>query len=118
MEKAWDWTQDDRIANVLPLHHVHGIMNVLNTSLWVGAHCTLLPKYDTRELWSILLGEHPEIDITLFMGVPTIYSKLIHVYDHDKMAERSAEIKKKLGRLRLMVSGSSALPSPAFYRWE
>jgi malonyl-CoA/methylmalonyl-CoA synthetase len=37
MEETWGWTKDDHIMNVLPLHHVHGIMNVLNTSLWSGA---------------------------------------------------------------------------------
>ena len=37
MEEAWGWNQNDHIANILPLHHVHGIMNVMNTSLWSGA---------------------------------------------------------------------------------
>jgi long-subunit acyl-CoA synthetase (AMP-forming) len=26
--EAWDWSADDRILSVLPLHHVHGIVAV------------------------------------------------------------------------------------------
>lgn len=26
---AWGWSHEDRILHVLPLHHVHGITNVL-----------------------------------------------------------------------------------------
>ena len=37
MERAWGWTEDDHVVNVLPLHNLHGIANVLNTSLWSGA---------------------------------------------------------------------------------
>ncbi len=29
LEAAWGWTENDRILSVLPLHHVHGIVNVL-----------------------------------------------------------------------------------------
>jgi malonyl-CoA/methylmalonyl-CoA synthetase len=43
--------------NILPLHHVHGIMNVLNTALWSGAQCTLIPKFDNRKIWDLLLDE-------------------------------------------------------------
>ena len=35
--EAWGWTRDDRILLVLPLHHVHGIVNVLGCALWSGA---------------------------------------------------------------------------------
>ena len=37
MNEAWGWTKHDHIANILPLHHIHGIMNVMNTALWSGA---------------------------------------------------------------------------------
>jgi malonyl-CoA/methylmalonyl-CoA synthetase len=73
MEEAWAWTRDDHVCNVLPLHHVHGIMNVLNTSLWVGAQCTLIPKYESRRIWEILLDEKDGIQLNVFMAVPTIY---------------------------------------------
>ncbi len=37
MVEAWGWRPDDRVLLVLPLHHVHGIVNVTLCPLWVGA---------------------------------------------------------------------------------
>ena len=93
MQQEWQWTQEDHIANILPLHHVHGIMNVLNTALWSGASCTLIPKYDDRQIWDILLDETDGVDLTLFMAVPAIYNRLMTQYEIDGMDERSDEIK-------------------------
>lgn len=39
---AWEWSQDDRTLLVLPLHHVHGIINVLGCALWAGATCDMM----------------------------------------------------------------------------
>jgi len=81
MEEAWQWTDQDQILNILPLHHVHGIMNVLNTALWCGAQCHMIPKYDNRKVWDILLDDKDGIDLTLFMAVPSVYKKLIDYHD-------------------------------------
>lgn len=35
----WAWTKDDVILHVLPLHHIHGVVNKLLCPLWVGATC-------------------------------------------------------------------------------
>ena len=35
--EAWAWRHDDRIPLFLPLHHIHGIVNVLSCALWSGA---------------------------------------------------------------------------------
>lgn len=43
--KAWEWNENDYIIHCLPLHHVHGIVNVLLCPLWVGATCHMLPKF-------------------------------------------------------------------------
>ena len=42
--RAWEWTAGDRILNVLPLHHVHGIINAMACALWVGAACEIEPE--------------------------------------------------------------------------
>src|SRR6059036_2884680 len=42
---AWEWRADDHILLVLPLHHVHGIVNVLTCALWAGARCEMPPKF-------------------------------------------------------------------------
>ncbi len=48
---AWEWTPDDRILLVLPLHHVHGIINVLSCALYAGATCYILPRFDAEATW-------------------------------------------------------------------
>ena len=50
MIEAWGWTSSDVILHVLPLHHVHGIVNVLMTALYCGAACKMLPKFDAKEV--------------------------------------------------------------------
>ncbi len=67
---AWEWTREDAILHVLPLHHIHGIINVLTCALWVGARCDMLKRFDPEKVWK----RFEEGDLTLFMAVPTIYS--------------------------------------------
>ena len=50
MIEAWGWTVNDVILHVLPLHHVHGVVNVLMTALYCGATCKMLPKFDAKEV--------------------------------------------------------------------
>ena len=38
MVSAWRWSSDDLLLHVLPLHHVHGIVNCLYTPLQVGGY--------------------------------------------------------------------------------
>jgi len=52
-------------------------MNVLNTSLFSGAQCTMIPKYDSRRIWEILLDDEDGVDLTVMMAVPAIYNKMI-----------------------------------------
>ena len=52
---AWEWRAGDRILHVLPLHHVHGIINVLTCALWSGASCRMLPRFEC----SGGVGRHP-----------------------------------------------------------
>lgn len=36
------------ILHVLPLHHVHGVVNKLLCPLWVGATCIMLPEFSAQ----------------------------------------------------------------------
>ncbi len=111
--EAWEWSADDRILLVLPLHHVHGVVNVLGCALWSGATCEMLPRFDADGVWSRLAGD----ELTLFMAVPTIYAKLIAAWDRQP-GRRQAELSEACRRLRLMVSGSAALPVGTLERWR
>lgn len=53
MIHAWGWRASDVILHVLPLHHYHGIVNTLITSLHCGATCIMLPKFDAKVVCSI-----------------------------------------------------------------
>ena len=112
---AWDWCADDWILLVLPLHHVHGIVNVLTCALWTGARCEMLPKFDAERVWSRLAAG----DLTLFMAVPTIYGKLIAAWETAAPERRRAwSAGCAAPRMRLMVSGSAALPVQRLERWR
>lgn len=110
---GWAWSGDDRILHVLPLNHVHGIINVLTSTLWSGAACDMRPKFDADDVWRRFEGS----GLTLFMAVPTIYARLITAWDGADEARRAA-MSAGCRRLRLMVSGSAALPVGVLERWR
>ncbi len=110
---AWEWTADDHVLHVLPLHHTHGIVNVLLCALWAGATCEMLPQFDAEAVWSRLVHS----DLTLFMAVPTIYVKLIAAWEKATREEQQV-LSKACSKMRLMVSGSAALPAAVFERWK
>ncbi|KAG7482948.1 hypothetical protein JOB18_034976 [Solea senegalensis] len=115
----WAWTRDDVILHTLPLHHVHGIVNKLLCPLWVGATCIMLPEFQPQKVWEILLTSKAPM-VNVFMAVPTIYSKLIQYYDQHFTQPHVKDFVKAVckQRIRLMVSGSAALPLPTLQRWE
>ncbi|MEK0189549.1 AMP-binding protein, partial [Microcoleus anatoxicus] len=110
---AWEWTSSDRILHVLPLHHIHGIVNVLTCALWAGAECEMLSKFDAETVWNRICDG----DLTLFMAVPTIYVKLIAAWE-TATEETQNRRSKSCAKMRLMVSGSAALPVQVLEKWQ
>lgn len=110
---AWGWSAGDRIVHVLPLHHTHGIVNALLCALRAGAKVDMLPGFDAGAVWD----RFARGDATIFMAVPTVYNRLIR--DWEAASEQERE-RRSIGaaRMRLMVSGSAALPVPVFERWR
>ncbi|XP_069030460.1 malonate--CoA ligase ACSF3, mitochondrial [Embiotoca jacksoni] len=115
----WAWSRDDVILHTLPLHHVHGIVNKLLCPLWMGATCVMLPEFQPQKVWEMLLRSKAPM-VNVFMAVPTIYSKLIQYYDQHFTQPHVKDFIKAVckDRIRLMVSGSAALPLPTLQRWE
>ena len=109
---AWKWSSADRIPLFLPVHHIHGIVNVTLCALWVGASIEPFPRFDLPAILDRVRSDA----YTLFMAVPTIYVKLIQALDAASPDDRAA-IVAGCQRLRLMVSGSAALPVTVFERW-
>jgi malonyl-CoA/methylmalonyl-CoA synthetase len=111
--QAWGWAADDRTLLVLPLHHVHGLVNVLTCALWSGAACEIAARFDADETWRVIEDGR----LTLFMAVPTVYGRLIAAYDQAD-PERRVRMSAGCRRMRLMVSGSAALPVQTLERWR
>ncbi|BFZ53256.1 hypothetical protein PYCC9005_000279 [Savitreella phatthalungensis] len=105
LNEAWQYTATDRILHVLPLHHIHGIVNAMTAVLFAGGCVEMgLEKFDARFVWRRLEDKR----ITLFMAVPTIYTKLL-----SDQPERHAALQ----HIRLFVCGSAALPVSVKKRW-
>lgn len=117
--QKWAWTKDDVILHVLPLHHIHGIVNKLLCPLWVGATCVMLPEFSAQLVWEkFLSSETPQVNV--FMAVPTIYSKLMDYYDKHFTQPHVQDFVRAVckEKIRLMVSGSAALPLPVLEKWK
>ena len=109
---AWAWTERDRILHTLPLHHIHGVVNALACALWSGSAVEFGPGAPASTWDRLASGE-----ITLFMSVPTVYTRLIRAWEEAAPAVQERWSRGASG-LRLMVSGSAALPVRTFERWR
>ncbi|CAN6925810.1 unnamed protein product [Brassica oleracea] len=123
LTEAWEYTAADHFLHCLPLHHVHGLFNALFAPLYTRSSVEFLPKFSVSEIWRRWRESYPLNDektndsITVFTGVPTMYTRLIQGYEamDQETKESSAFAAQKL---RLMMSGSSALPRPVMHQWE
>ena len=104
---------NDHILNILPLHHVHGIINVMSCALYSGATCSFLPRFEATQVWS----EFASGRINVFMAVPTIYYKLIRCWEDSDRSEQQL-YSDACKKFRLMVSGSAALPVSVLEKWK
>ncbi|KAH2548362.1 hypothetical protein KXW97_009540 [Aspergillus fumigatus] len=97
-DKVGKYSPSDHLIHVLPLHHVHGIIN--------GLH----PKFDPQVIWNRWQDQDSS---TMFMAVPTIYSRLIDYFEANiRGTDKEAAARSGAKSLRLVVSGSAALPTP------
>lgn len=111
--EAWAWTEEDNIPLFLPLHHIHGIINILNCGLWAGATVHLFAKFDVDAILENVVSR----TYNVFMAVPTIYVKLIQHFD-TLPEEKVKEICAGFTDMRLNISGSAACPVKLFNQWQ
>ena len=111
--EAWGWRPSDRLLLVLPLHHVHGVINGLCSALAVHATCEMPASFDASAVWDRLASG----EVTVFTAVPTIYHRLLTAWE---AADEPARRRWSDGArgLRLMMSGSAALPVQTLERWR
>ncbi|WWC86238.1 uncharacterized protein L201_001111 [Kwoniella dendrophila CBS 6074] len=115
--EAWRWSDSDHLLHVLPLNHLHGIVVALLPTLWSGATVELWEKFDGPAIWKRWMNEDNQDPITMFFGVPTVYSRLIAAHSglSPELRERAS---KASSTLRLQVSGSAPLPESVKKTWE
>ena len=89
---------DDVIMGCLPLFHVFGMTCGLNSAVCVGAMLTLIPRFDPHKAIEVIARDR----VTVFEGVPTMYSALLGVAPD--VAPDATE------SLRVCVSGGASLP--------
>ena len=97
--------QGDVIMGCLPLFHVFGLTCGMNASVMSGSTLTLLPRFDAAAALEMIAREK----VTIFEGVPTMYSALLH-----SPARATADVSS----LRLCVSGGAALPVEVLRQFE
>lgn len=123
LNEAWEYSASDHFLHCLPLHHVHGLFNALFAPLYAGAIVEFMPKFSVSGIWQKWRESYPkdgtkdDSAVTVFTGVPTMYTRLIQGYEamEPELQVTSASAASKL---RLMMCGSSALPYPVMQQWE
>ncbi|GAC1325390.1 MAG: long-chain fatty acid--CoA ligase [Thermoleophilaceae bacterium] len=92
-----DASEDDVLLGALPLFHSFGQTCGLNTSVYKGSCLTMIPRFDPEKALEIIQRDK----VTVFQGVPTMYTTLLHFDDKDSYDTSS---------LRICMSGGSAMP--------
>lgn len=101
----FELSPDDVVMGCLPLFHVFGLTCGLNAAVLTGACLTLIPRFDGEKALSVIGRDA----VTVFEGVPTMFSAMLHVADSDHYDVSS---------LRTCVSGGSAMPVEVMRNFE
>ena len=89
----------------LPLFHVFGLTSGLNSAVRGGGSLTLLPRFDAGKALEIIERDH----VTTLLGVPTMYSAILH---HEGAGQSDTS------SLELCVSGGAAMPVEVLRAFE
>ena len=90
----WGFRETDVLLHALPIYHVHGLFVAVHCAMLCGISMRFLERFDPDEVMRQLPA------ITVMMGVPTFYTRLLQTSD---FTQGSCE------RVRLFISGSAPL---------
>jgi len=105
LQKAWEWTSEDLFILTLPMFHIHGLGVGLCGSLYTGCSTIVKSKFDAKDVLSTIQN----MRVTLFMGVPTMYFRILEVEGCEEFDVSS---------MRLFVSGSAPLSKDLFTKFH
>ena len=107
LQTYWGWRTPkqggDVLIHALPLFHVHGLFVALHGALINGSKMIWLGKFDPKKVIEVM----PRA--TVFMGVPTLYVRLLAEPGLTKDVVRN---------MRLFVAGSAPLLTETFNEWQ
>ncbi|HRH86652.1 MAG TPA: malonyl-CoA synthase [Rubrivivax sp.] len=98
----WGWRSDDVLIHALPIFHVHGLFVASHGALLAGAKMLWFARFDAPKVVERLR------DATVFMGVPTLYVRMLAQSTLDAAA---------CARMRLFIAGSAPLLLETFDTW-
>ncbi len=94
LKDYWDWQPGDVLVHALPIFHVHGLFVAAHGALINGSKMLWFGRFDAKAV----IARLPEA--TVFMGVPTLYVRLLAEPTFGREACR---------HMRLFISGSAPL---------
>ena len=103
LKTYWGWKKGDVLIHALPIFHVHGLFVAIHGALINGSKMIWLAKFDPK----FVIAKMPEA--TVFMGVPTLYVRMLQEPALNKDATRN---------MRLFVAGSAPLLIETFNEWH
>jgi malonyl-CoA/methylmalonyl-CoA synthetase len=104
----------DRLLLVLPLHPCPRHHQRLGSRSPCARRARCFRSFDAEKVWERLRSG----EITVFTAVPTIYHRLIRLMGSGAAGVQRARDRTASRRLRLMMSGSAALPVQTLERWR
>lgn len=87
----------ENIVAFLPFFHIFALTVVLNLGLKIGGRIVIVPKFELDDAVKLLIKEN----ITLFSGVPTMYTALANHKDAEKIG---------IDKFKNAMSGGAPLP--------
>ncbi|PNP48084.1 hypothetical protein TGAMA5MH_00741 [Trichoderma gamsii] len=141
LHEAWEYSPSDHLLHLLPLHHIHGVVNAILTPLLAGSSIEFMFPFNADAVWNRLatpflpasevttngtttngnipaVSKAPKPKVTFFTAVPTIYSRLLTT--HKSLPPPIQDASREAispSNLRLNISGSAALPTPIKTAW-
>ncbi|HSI55177.1 MAG TPA: malonyl-CoA synthase [Ramlibacter sp.] len=102
LKDYWGWKKGDVLIHALPIFHVHGLFVALHGALLNGSKMFWMSRFDPQ----LAIAKMKEA--TVFMGVPTLYVRML--------AEPSLRL-EAVRNMRLFISGSAPMLAETFNEW-
>ena len=102
LKDYWGWKKGDVLIHALPIFHVHGLFVALHGALLNGSKMFWMARFDPQ----LAIAKMKEA--TVFMGVPTLYVRML--------AEPSLRL-EAVRNMRLFISGSAPMLAETFNEW-